>query len=340
MNLQIYYQMKPNPQFISIKDNAKQIKQLITELILTPRLQALKWSKKTDQTPNIKIGYPGQHLASVILGMKGTKTGARGNDIIDGTEVKSCSRVDALDKCRKCKSKVSRHEQVCPICKSTNIARDNTSKWLFTIRSLNDLKTLTESVNRVLLIIFDYPKFEEGNYEQIRIQAFEIWNNTEKCKRFKEIMTNYYNNIYLAQKKAHPTKTPAPKNFWPYSYQFYLCNPINIFTCIINDANNKPTLKITKYIKPCTDRSTISPEKMPISLLNQSELEILCKPENKHVLLQEINEEQYEALIKAIKSKDKEKISTSLPFIGETTKLLLPLREDTTFDIKTTYIRS
>ncbi len=332
--------MKPNPRFISIKNNAEQIKQLITELILTPRLQALKWSKTTDQTPNIKIGYPGQHLASVILGMKGTKTGARGNDIIDGTEVKSCSRVDALDKCRNCKGKVSRHEQVCPRCGSRDIDRDNTSKWLFTIRSLDDLKILTESVNRVLLIIFDYPKFDEGNYEQIRIQAFEIWNNTEKCKRFKEIMTNYYHNIYLVHKKAHPTKTPAPKNFWPYSYQFYLCNPINIFTCIINNANSKPAIKITKYIKPRADRSRICPEKMPISLLNQSELEILCKPENKHVLLQEINDEQYETLIKAIRGNDKEKISTSLPFIGEAIKLLLPLRGDTTFDVKTAYVRS
>ena len=33
------------------------------ELVLKPRLDLVKWATLTKQTPNMKIGYPGQHLA-------------------------------------------------------------------------------------------------------------------------------------------------------------------------------------------------------------------------------------------------------------------------------------
>jgi len=48
--------MKPNPEYITIDDNLKQIEKLLDELVLTPRLKALEWSKITKQTPNMKIG--------------------------------------------------------------------------------------------------------------------------------------------------------------------------------------------------------------------------------------------------------------------------------------------
>ncbi|WP_373481401.1 hypothetical protein [Geminocystis sp.] len=44
---------------ITINDNKNLIKELLLELVLQPRINALKWSKITHQTPNIKIGYPG-----------------------------------------------------------------------------------------------------------------------------------------------------------------------------------------------------------------------------------------------------------------------------------------
>src|SRR3989338_8087274 len=88
--------MQPNKKLVTISDNLKQINQLLSELVLQPRINAIKWSAITKQTPNIRIGYPGQHLASLIAGMEGERTGARGNDLIDGSEVKSCSRIDAL----------------------------------------------------------------------------------------------------------------------------------------------------------------------------------------------------------------------------------------------------
>lgn len=192
--------MQTELSLITINDNQNLIKELLLELVLQPRINALKWSKITHQTPNLKIGYPGQHLASLITGIKGTKTGARGDDLEDGTEVKSCSRIDQMDKCKDCQSPVARSEIICSNCASSNIERKEDSKWLFTIRNENDLKVLTEDTPRILLILADYPNFNQQDYQTLRFQAFEIWNNSNRQIKFKEIMTNYYHQIYLVNK--------------------------------------------------------------------------------------------------------------------------------------------
>jgi len=161
--------MQPNKKFITIGDNLNKIKQLLHELVLQPRLNAIKWSAITKQTPNIKIGYPGQHLASLIAGMEGERTGARGNDLVDGSEVKSCSRINQLDICRSCRSPVARLEKRCPTCNSLDIERKNDSKWLFGIRNETELNLLLHRVKRVLLVIGDYPNFDDGDFNTLRL---------------------------------------------------------------------------------------------------------------------------------------------------------------------------
>ncbi|NCQ05686.1 MAG: MamI family restriction endonuclease, partial [Cyanobacteria bacterium] len=192
--------MQPDINLITIKDNKVLIKKLLEELVLEPRINALKWSEVTHQTPNLRIGYPGQHLASLITGIKGRKTGARGDDLEDGTEVKSCSRIDQMDSCKDCKSPVARIEIKCSSCGSSNIERKDDSKWLFTIRSENDLKVLTQDVERIFLLLADYPNFAQQDYDTLRFQSFEIWTNSIRQEKFQEIMTNYYYNIYLQNK--------------------------------------------------------------------------------------------------------------------------------------------
>ena len=122
--------MKPSPHHITLQDNVLNIKEMLIDLILRPRRELAKWAEITKQTPNIKIGYPGQHLASLVTGVAGARTGARGHDLCDGSEVKSCSRVDQLDKCNNCKAAVARIESECPECRSTNIKRNNDSKMV------------------------------------------------------------------------------------------------------------------------------------------------------------------------------------------------------------------
>lgn len=269
--------MQPNAELISLRDNKNQITKLLFELVLNPRLKAIEWSKITKQTPNIKIGYPGQHLASLITGIRGERTGARGNDLADGSEVKSCSRVDQLDKCNKCGAAVARLESLCSECDSDDIKRNNDSKWLFTIRTEGDLNTLLRGVGRVVLVLGDYPHFDSGNFDTLRFQAFEIWPEHPRHRRFGEIMTNYYEKIYLEHKKKDANKTPAPKNFWPDQYQFYLCNPIRTFLCEVQNANVDPKLKILEYVEPEADRSSLASIPMPIDVLKYEEKIVLTK---------------------------------------------------------------
>jgi hypothetical protein len=297
--------MLPKKELITIHNNKELIEKLLIELVLQPRIKALEWSEITKQTPNMKIGYTGQHLASLVLGMEGTKTGARGNDIVDGSEVNSCSRVDQLDTCKDCEEKVLRIENTCPSCGSTNIKRMDDSKWLFTIRSENDLKVLTQEVDRIVLTLADYPNFDKGNFEDLRFQIFEIWTKSPRNKNFSTLMTNYYHKIYSEHKKNNANKTPAPKNFWPYSYQFYMCNPIKVLNCIVKNANVKPEILIDYYISPETDRSTLPSERMPISVLSKEELLIIS--EKTGITLKEIKEK--------------------MPLISEDIRLFLPLRD-------------
>ena len=337
--------MQPNVNLVTIDNNIEKIKKLIQELVLEPRIKALEWSKITKQTPNMKIGYPGQHLASLVLGMEGCKTGARGNDIVDGSEVKSCSRVDASDKCKDCGEKLSRTEVVCCVCGSENITRDNTSKWLFTIRDNNDLKVLTEDLDRVVLVLTDYPEFNSGNFDDIQFQVFEIWNNTSRCIEFTNLMNNYYNNIYQVHKGNDSAKTPAPKNFWPYSYQFYKCNPIRVFSCIVKNANVKPVIEDLFYIDPKEDRNSLSSELMPSNILSKDEVPALIEmlsavPEDLLInrLVQGKTIKDLAEVINA-KSFSKTKFSQILPYIDEELREYLPLRLDKTFVVKTKHKR-
>lgn len=275
MGYRIHFDMRPNVKLVTIKDNLKNVKALLAELVLQPRLNALKWSHITKQTPNIKIGYPGQHLASLITGMEGERTGARGNDLRDGSEVKSCSRIDALDKCKDCAAAVARIETRCSECNSDRIKRNNDSKWLFTIRTEDELTMLTKGVGRVLLMLADYPNFHRDDFETLKFQAFEIWPGSPRNKRFAELMSNYYTKIYLEHKKEDAAKSPAPKNFWPYSYQFYLCNPIPVFSCTVTRANTSPKISVDHYVEPTMDRSSLPSLSMPIGILGEEELDIL-----------------------------------------------------------------
>ena len=268
--------MQPNKTLITIRDNERLIEEFILDMIITPGRLAHKWAAVTNQTPNLKIGYPAQHLASLITGMKGTATGARGNDIVDGSEVKACSKVDQLDKCRNCGRGVLRSSVVCPYCGSKDITRNNDSKWLIAVRSADELRMLLEETPRFIFIVTDYPGFDDNNFSDIRIRAFEVWVKSERCKRFRELLENYYKFIYMEHIGSNSSQTPAPKNLWPDKFPFYMCNPIKVFECLIeNFLSGKPSIKIVHYTAPDISREKLPSENMPASLLHKDELNML-----------------------------------------------------------------
>lgn len=323
--------MKPNKDYITIDDNIEKIKQFINEIIIVPKHSLTKWAKITNQTPAAKIGYIGQHLTSLITGVPGTGSGARGDDLADGSEVKSCNKIDQADKCKDCGARVLRIESYCHACGSRNIKRRDDSKWLFSIRDEYELNQLM-NLERIVLLLMDYPKFDIGDYKDIRITTFEIYPKEERMKVFNELVSNHYHNIFLTKQQAN-LKT-NPMNLHPWSFQFYKCNPIKTFECIIKDIDTSPVIVIDGYIEPSQARDNLlMPVPMPSSLLKADEWkEIIRKAdfdtEIRPLLdkttaygkgLDALTESQFAKL--PIKEK-----TAALPFLNQNLRDMIPLR--------------
>lgn len=309
--------MNPNKNFIEIYDNQKLITQFIQEIIVEPKQKLRHWSEITRQTPAFKIGYIGQHLASLITGVKGSGSAARGDDLSDKTEVKSCNKIDQLDKCKNCNERVLRYENHCPNCGSENIDRRNDSKWLFSVRTEDELYQYF-NLDRILLIIMDYPKFQENDFSDIRISAFEIYPKDERCSAFKKLLDNHYRNIYLPKIKSKNKANPM--NLHPYSYQFYKCNPTLIFNCIVENINSfeNCNIIITHYTKPNELRKQSI--YMPTDLLHASEWDSL----NFSILQQKSNLTLDKKQFQALTLKEKNSL---VPYIDEDLRKDLPLRD-------------
>jgi hypothetical protein len=300
-------QMKPDKKYIKISNNENNIKRLIKELIVEPRLKAIEWAKITKQTPNLRVGYPGQHIASLVTGVEGERTAARGHDLADGSEAKSCSRIDQLDECLKCKEKVARIENNCSKCGSSEIDRKNDSKWLFTIKNTDDLDTLVNKVPRIVLLLGDYPYFDQSDFKTLRFTVYEIWPSSSRNRFFSQLMGTYLNEIYNVHKRKTPNKSPAPKNFWPFSYQFYMCNPIKTFEAYVENSTNEDfKIRIDQLLSPETDRAFVASINMPISVLKSDEIDYFLKKVPPYVLKKEYEisgEIKTDDVIKRIKNK-------------------------------------
>jgi hypothetical protein len=132
-------------------------------------------------------------------------------------------------------------------------------------------------VGRVAFVFGDNPNFANNDFSILRFQAFEIWPEHPRDRRFGEIMKNYYAKIYLELKKGDTNKTPAPKNFWPDQYRFYTCNPIRIFLCEVRNANRAPRLRILEYVEPTASRNRLSSIPIPIDALSKGERELISR---------------------------------------------------------------
>ncbi len=272
--------MIPDSKFITIDDNLSKIRSFIDEIIISPKHALTRWAAITNQTPAAKIGYIGQHLTSLITGVPGTGTGARGDDLADGSEVKSCNKVDQADKCKDCGGRVLRMEKKCSSCGSENIDRKDDSKWLFSIRDEYELQQYM-NLNRVVLLLMDYPNFDNDDYRDIRITVFELYPKEDRMKVFNELISNHYYNIFLP--KQNNNQKTNPMNLHPFSFQFYKCNPIKTFECIIENIDTDPIIRIDEksYIAPNVERDeSIKTIPMPSSLLKPNEWEELLRKAN------------------------------------------------------------
>ena len=108
-----------------------------------------------------------------------------------------------------------------------------------------------------------------------------------------------------------------------------MCNPVKVFEAIVEKANDKPSIDIKLLVSPDADRATLIPEPMPTSLLNLEELKILSNPGNQYTIEAQIkNGKSYSDLVSIAskKSINKDKLKEVLPFINQSARELLLLR--------------
>ncbi len=244
-----------------------------------------------------------------------------GDDLEDGSEVKSCNKIDQADKCKNCGRRVMRYDEVCPYCNSSAIERKDDSKWLFSVRSKEELQQYL-NMDRVVLVLMDYPNFANNDFNDVRISVFEIYPKENRMKVFGELIQNHYQNIYLP--KLNDNAKTNPMNLHPFSFQFYKCNPIKTFECIIKNIETAPKVSVNKYIQPKTDRnSSIKSEDMPSELLKEPEWNALINnapySKLKKIMTKNISKIELE------KMTNKEKVQT-IPYITEQFKGFIPLR--------------
>lgn len=192
---------------------------LIKDLYIDLRAKVNAWSEITQQTPQARMGYIGQHLVSIVTGYPGGKSGARGYDLIisptEYGEIKTCYRVDQLGACNKCLAVVSSLETVCSACGSNDINRKDDSKWLISIRNDDEFAKILNP-QKYYFVLFEYEDL--ANTAKSNIVA-SIWEVNPKTKGFAYCMIDYYLNI----------KDNAPFNMWPYMIKFALTNPKLIY---------------------------------------------------------------------------------------------------------------
>ena len=219
--------MEENP--ISLGD-LESSERLITELYIDLRKRINNWAAVTQQTAQARMGYVGQHLVSVVTGFPGGKSGARGQDLVlpddEYAEIKTCYRVDQLGKCNSCDEPVASIEPNCPRCESTNIKRNDDSKWLIGIRNEEELAEILEPKS-YYLVLFDFVNLQAP--ERIRSS---IWEVDPKKPGFAFCMVDYRYNI---QSKS---TSRAAFNLWPFQLKFGLMRPILMYRSTISTVDD------------------------------------------------------------------------------------------------------
>ncbi len=317
------------------KERKEDIKKLINELFVEPRKNLYKWSKKTRQTAQVRIGYVGQHLASVVTGVKGVGTAARGPDLADGTEVKTCSRADQLGKCQNCGAKVLRTNKECPICESEDIEIKTDSHWIFSIRKEKELDLLLNDTPRILLTLIDRdPKNKRQGDTRIR-----IWKIDPDNSYVRDFFKEYFFENY--KKKS----SPAPCNLHPLKYDFYMMDPMLIFKATIKDNES---VVIDFY-----DLENKKTEDMPSKLLTRSQFKKILlekEPEEIEKRIKEIGRDKvnwFENYLSSFNKKEfienlnivKKRDFILLKKIDEEDRDLLEMKEKKTKSYKEEYTR-
>ena len=203
-------------------------------------------------------GGIGEYLGSLVSGKKGTGSGGSGFDLSDGEsadEVKLACLVQS-SKCKDCDAKVLFWYAECNYCGSSNLKRLNDSRW--GIDATAGVKYKDELDKYILQVI--KPKEYDADCKTF---IYEYYVVDSKDPYFSEYLVNQYNN----GKKSNC-------NYLPYSYDFYLSNPVKLIELEFTVNENGNRYKVNYWNLEHSEACDI-----PLSVLRKSELIILLESE-------------------------------------------------------------
>ncbi len=324
----------------TVSSSDETIIDLLLDLFVQPRNAVYKWSKITGQTAQVRLAYIGQHLASVVTGVRGKGTAARGDDLEDGSEVKTCSRADQLGDCSQCGAGVLASLDACPQCGSAKIDRKTDSHWIFAIKTQEEVELLLKRVPRVVLVLFDRVEGLAG----VQLRVWEIWPQSERHRHFTTFILDYYQNNYLRKKEQG--LSAAPCNLHPLKYDFYLMNPIPIFRATIRETEEGAAVSIELQVSPQADREKLPSELMPTRVCNPKEFEQLVQAVSAESLLSQVpKKDRNEArrLIAAVQAGGGlgalTRARALVPFVDESARSTLAMRIKRIKETPATYRR-
>jgi hypothetical protein len=236
-----------------------------------------------------------------VTGIKGKGTAARGDDLSDGSEIKSCSRADQLSECKKCGAKVLVWQEECPVCNSVSIKIKTDSHWIFPIKSKGELDLLLDKVPRIFLVLFD--NAADGG-KDIRVR---IWVVNPKYAYLRAFFSDYYNNNYEVK------MNPAPCNFHPLQFDFFMSRPALIFEASIGVDKSDISIIFWNVRSPRL-------EKMPTRRLTEDEMKRVFPEREKSKMTDE-------------------EFSRQHPFVPEDRMDVLRMRKKTPKTNKEKYVR-
>ena len=141
----------------------------------------IPWAERTNQPIFFPKGYFGQIVVSLVTGIKGSASAARGDDLEDGSEVKTSARLLQLNHCKACLRKTKEKTSItclavsCPICGATGndieIMRD--SHFIMNIDPVN-LEDYLGKIPTIYVLLIDDYQLKSGK------PVTEKSNNSEK----------------------------------------------------------------------------------------------------------------------------------------------------------------
>ncbi|WP_295685482.1 MamI family restriction endonuclease [uncultured Fibrobacter sp.] len=164
--------------------------QLLEEQVIKQRNKLNHWSFITAQSSQIDTGYIAQHLVSLQTQIAGQGMRGKGDDLSDGSEVKSANFLDSLDK-RGAVSprwnftagtpKIMEQFLEYPALYLLSMDLNSCGKFRTRIWKVNvQLDSILTKRYKLWMKILGYPKFNSSEKQSVNFQLFPPHSGTEE----------------------------------------------------------------------------------------------------------------------------------------------------------------